>query len=317
MTVYLLKRVAGLIPRVLLISVLLFLLVHLPAGGPADIYAADPSASPESIARIRELWGLDAPLYEQYATWLRNALSGTWGTSFAERRPARAVVIGRVTNTLWLTAGALMIGLAFGLTFGIIGALSRSKTTRNLVQVLAVLGMSVPTFWSGTLVILLFAVQLDWIPTGGMGTIGAPFQLGDRLRHLIAPAAVLGSVYVAQWARYVQAGLVETLDQDYVRTARAKGLRKGRLIFRHALPNVAIPLMTVLGLEAPRILSGAMVTEVVFSWPGVGRLLTSSLLARDYPVVMGTLMVLVVAVVLTNLLTDLLYGLLDPRVRYE
>lgn len=314
---YLLRRIAGLAPRLLLISVVLFLVIHLPAGGPADIYAADPAASPQSIARIRELWGLDQPLYVQYLRWLGNLISGDWGMSFSERRPARAVIVERIVNTLWLTGGALTIALTVGVTLGVIGAISRTRWVRSAVQVLAVIGMSVPTFWSGTLVLLVFAVYLGWIPSGGMASIGQPFLLSDRLWHLVAPAVVLSSVYVAQWARYVQAGLGSTLSEDFIRTAHAKGLSRLRVVLRHGFPNAAIPLITVLGLEAPRILSGAMVTEVVFSWPGVGRLLTSSLLGRDYPVVLGTLMVLVLAVLVANLLTDLLYGVLDPRIRYE
>jgi len=175
--------------------------------------------------------------------------------------------------------------------------------------------MSVPTFWSGTLVILVFAVWLRWIPSGGMATIGGGFSFLDRLAHLLAPVVVLGSVYVAQWTRYVQAGLDEALREDYVRTGRAKGLREVMLLARHALPNAAIPLVTVVGLEVPRLLAGAMVTEVVFAWPGLGRLLTASLLARDYPVALGVLMLLAVAVVVANLVTDLAYGWIDPRVR--
>ena len=317
MTRYLLWRMAGTLPRILLISAVLFLLIHLPAGGPADIYAADPTASPESIERIRELWGLDQPVHVQYGQWLGNVASGNWGRSYVERRPVTAVVGGRLLNTLWLTAGALVFALIFGVGLGVIGAVSRSGWVKRGVHTVAILGLSVPTFWSGTLVILIFAVYLGWIPTGGMATIGAPFTLGDRLLHLLAPAVILGSYYVAEWSRYVQAGLSDVLGEDYMRTANAKGVKKLRLVFKHGMPNVGIPLITVLGLETPRILSGAMVTEVVFSWPGLGRLLTTSLLSRDYPVVMGTLMVFVLAVVVANLLADLAYGLADPRVRYE
>lgn len=314
---YLVIRIAGILPRILMISVVLFLLIHLPAGGPADIYAADPSASPSSIQRIRELWGLDQPLYVQYGQWLANVATSNWGMSFSERRPVTTVVGERLVNTLWLTAGALAFALILGLSLGVMGATSRSRLVRNAVQGFAILGISVPTFWSGTLVILFFSVYLNWIPTGGMATIGAPYSLADRLWHLLAPAVVLGSYYVAQWSRYVQASLSDVLREDYIRTASAKGLRKLTLVLRHGLPNVAIPLITVFGLEVPRILSGAMVTEVVFSWPGLGRLLTASLLSRDYPVVMGTLMVFVFAVIIANLLADVAYGLADPRVRYE
>lgn len=314
---YAVRRLIGLVPRLVLISVVLFLVIQLPKGGPADIYAADPSASPASLERIRELWGLNRPLHIQYLSWIRNLLMGDWGMSFAERRAASLVVTERIGNTLWLTTGALLLALVGGFVLGTLAALSRSRLFKSLVQVISVIGMSIPTFWSGSLVLLFFAVYLDWIPSGGMSTIGQPFSLGDRLWHLLAPAMVLGSVYIAQWTRYVQAGLEDSLREDFIRTAHAKGLAPWRVILRHGLPNVALPLVTVLGLQAPRLLSGAMVTEVVFSWPGVGRLLTSSLLNRDYPVVLGTLMVLVLAVVIINLLTDLLYAVLDPRVRYD
>lgn len=317
MLTYLIGRLAGAIPRLLLISLVLFLLIHLPAGGPADIYAADPSASEEDIERLRELWGLTQPIHVQYVEWLGHVVTGSWGRSFRERRPARNVVTERILNTVYLTGGALLFALIVGIPLGIFGATSRSIVHRYLFQAISVTGISVPTFWSGTLVILVFSVYLRWIPSGGMGASGSPSSIGDLLVHLVAPAIVLGSVYVAQWARYVQAGLSEALREDYVRTARAKGASQGIIVLRHALPNIAIPFVTVLGLEIPRMLSGAMVTEVVFSWPGLGRLITDSLLSRDYPVVMGALMVLAVAVVIANLVTDLLYGWLDPRIRYD
>lgn len=317
MFAYALRRTLGAIPRVLLISLLLFFLIHLPEGGPADIYAGDPSASPQAIERIRELWGLDAPLHVQYVRWLGNVVRGDWGMSFSERRPALDVVMGRLGNTLWLTIGATLFGLVFGLLLGVAGAWTQSRFWRSLTQVVAVVGMSVPTFWSGTLVLLYFGVYLDWIPTGGMRTIGEPFDILDVLTHLAAPAIVLGAVYVAQWSRYVQSGLTEQMQNDYVRTARSKGRARPALLLRHAFPNTAIPLVTVFALETPRLVAGAMVTEVVFSWPGVGRLLTQALLGRDFPVVMGALMILVVIVIVANLLADLIYGTLDPRVRYS
>lgn len=300
----------------LLISILLFGVVHLPKGGPADMYAADPAATPEAIERMRELWGLDQPLHVQYWRWVSRLASGDWGTSYVERRPARDVVLDRLGATLRLTGAALLVGLVVGVTLGVIASLSRSPLVKGGARLLAVLGMSVPTFWSGALVLLLFSSYLRWIPAGGVGTIGAPPTLLDTLWHLLAPALVLGSVYVAQWMRYVQAGLESVAHDDFVRTARAKGLTPRRALLRHGLPNVALPLVTVLGLEVPRLISGAMVTEVVFTWPGIGRLLHGSLVTRDYPVVLGVLLVAAAAVVLVNLVTDLLYALLDPRVRY-
>jgi peptide/nickel transport system permease protein len=225
------------------------------------------------------------------------------------------VVWERLPATLLLTGTALALSLVVGLGLGAAGAVIPHRGWQTFVQALAVVGMSVPTFWSGMLVLLFFSGRLGWLPSGGMATIGGAFSVADRAWHLAGPAVVLGSVYLAQWTRYVQSGLSEVLREDYVRTGRAKGLGGTALLLRHALPNAAIPLVTVIGLEAPRLLAGAMVTEVVFSWPGLGRLLTQSLLGRDYPVAMGTLMLLAVAVVIANLLADLAYRVLDPRVR--
>jgi peptide/nickel transport system permease protein len=309
------RRVLGAGARLLCISCFLFLLLHVPRGGPADIFAADPAASPEAIARIRELWGLDRPILLQYGLWLRNAATGVWGQSFSEHRPVTVVVLERVPATLLLTGSALLLSLAAGVLLGTAGVATRRRWIQGAIQGLSVLGMSVPTFWSGMLVLLLFSVYLRWIPSGGMATIGAGFSLGDRALHLLAPAAVLGSVYVAQWARYTQAGLDEALREDYIRTARARGVREVVLLLKHGLPNASIPLVTAVGLEVPRLLAGAMVTEVVFAWPGLGRLLTQSLLNRDYPVAMGVLMMLAAAVVTANVLTDLAYHWIDPRVR--
>ena len=291
-------------------------MVHLPKGGPADVYAADPSATPEAIERMKEIWGLDQPLHVQYVRWVTRLAQGDWGRSYVERRPAIDVVADRLGPTLRRTGAAWRVGLRAGVALGVLAGVSRRPAVQHAVRVVAVLGMSVPTFWSGAIVLLVFSSYLRWIPAGGLGTIGAAPTALDALWHLAAPALVLGSVYVAQWMRYVQAGLDSVAEDDFVRTARAKGLGRVRALLRHGLPNVLLPLVTVLGLELPRLLSGAMVTEVVFSWPGIGRLLHGSLIARDYPVVLGTLIVAALAVLIVNLLTDLLYGALDPRVRY-
>ena len=309
------RRVLGASARLCCISLILFVLLQVPPGGPADIFAADPAASPEAIARIKALWGLDRPVLVQYGIWLGNVVAGHWGNSFSEHRPVSSVVLERIPATLLLTGSALLFSLLVGILLGAVGAATRHRGAQAVLHAVAVLGMSVPTFWSGMLVLLFFSVYLRWIPSGGMATIGAGFSLADRFLHLVGPAVVLGSVYVAQWARYTQAGLAESFREDYIRTARSRGVGEALLLFKHALPNASIPLVTVIGLEVPRLLAGAMVTEVVFAWPGLGRLLTASLLNRDYPVAMGVLMMLGVTVVLANLITDLAYHWIDPRVR--
>jgi len=317
MLAYAARRILHAVPLLLLISVLLFTIVHLPPGGPAALYAADPSASQEDIRRLEELWGLNQPLTTQYIQWGSNLLKGDWGRSYHERRPVLNVVVERLPATLLLTMTALVVAVLIGVPLGVIGATRSGGPVYYAVQVLSVLGLSVPTFWSGTLLILVFGVWLRVLPPGGMYTIGAPFSLTDRLLHLAGPVAVLSSAYIAYWARYTQGMVLEVMADDYIRSARAKGLTERRVLYRHALPNAALPLVTLLGLEVPRLFSGALVTEVVFAWPGLGRLISQSLLNRDYPVVLGALMLLSGAVIIGNLVADLGYGLVDPRVRYE
>lgn len=311
------RRTLLAIPQLLLISAILFAVIHLPPGGPADLYLSDPSATPADVERLKGLWGLDRPVWERYARWLGNIVRGDWSYSYHERRPVTAVIWERLPNTLLLAGAALGISLAVGVPIGVLTAVRPRAWHSRLLQVASVLGFSTPTFWTGTLVILLFSVKLRWLPAGGVATIGAPFSIADRLWHLLGPAAVLATVYTAQWARYLHAQVGEVLAEDYVRVARAKGLAHRRTTWRHAVPNALLPLITLIGVEGPRLVSGAMVTEVVFSWPGLGRLITQALLGRDYPVVMGALMLLAVVVVAGNLLTDVVYGWVDPRIRYQ
>jgi peptide/nickel transport system permease protein len=299
------------------ISVVAFLMIHLAPGGPTAIYVVSPNIDARQLERIEELFGLNDPLHIQYVKWLGGVLTGEWGFSYRDGRPVMDVILERVPNTVQLTLASLIVAIGVGVPVGIFTAARAGTVARWVANVLTMTAISMPTFWMGLMVILLFSERLGLIPSGGMFTIGAEFSLADRLRHLVAPALVLGTPSVAIWWRYTHSGMVEVMLEDYIRTARAKGLAERVVTYRHALRNVLITLVTLAGLSLPNLFSGALVTEAVFSWPGNGRLLVESLVRRDYPVVMGNFMVIALLVVLGNLLADLSYALVDPRVRFE
>ncbi|MBX3010228.1 MAG: ABC transporter permease [Caldilineaceae bacterium] len=314
MGIYILRRLFGAIPLLLGISVVIFVLIHLPPGGPADIYAGSPNVSAEDLAKVHENLGLNDPLPIQYVKWLGGMLTGNWGNSYKDGRPVTTAILERLPATLQLTGAALFLAIALAVPIGIYTATRATKFPRYLVNVLTMLGISVPTFWTGLMVILLFAGRLGWIPTGGRGN---PGDWLDQLHHLIAPALVLALVSMAGFARYIHSSMIEVMQEDYIRTATAKGLKRRTVITRHALRNASIPVITLLGLEVPRVFSGALVTEVVFSWPGIGRLITEAILGRNYPVLMGAFMLSAVLVIIGNLIADLCYGLVNPQIRYE
>lgn len=311
---YLLRRLFLAVPTLLVTSGILFGLLHLAPGGPVAIYAA-PDAGPEDLARLARLLGTDQPIPVQYVKWLGGMLRGDWGRSFRYREPVATVLGGRLPNTLQLMLAAMTLALALAVPFGVISAVSRRRWVQHQASVASMLGISIPSFWLGIMILLVFSVKLRWLPPGGMATIGVGFSLTDRLHHLVGPAAVLATLYIAGWSRYVRSSLLEVIHQDYIRTARAKGLTDQRVIFHHALRNALLPLVTLIGLQAPTLVGGAIITETVFAWPGMGRLLAESLTSRDYPVLMASFMIMAVLTVVGNLLADLAYGWIDPRIR--
>ncbi len=313
---YLLRRVLLAVPTLLVTSMILFGILHLAPGGPVAIYAS-PDAGPEDLARIARLLGTDQPIPVQYMKWLGGVLRGEWGSSFRYREPVTTVLIGRLPNTLQLMLAAMVLAFAVAVPFGVISAVSRRRWVQYQASIASMLGVSIPTFWLGMMILLVFSVRLRWLPSGGMATIGIDFSLTDRLHHLVGPAMVLATLYIASWSRYVRSSLLEVIHQDYIRTARAKGLAERRVVFRHALRNALLPLVTLIGLQAPTLVGGAIITETVFAWPGMGRLLAESLTSRDYPVLMASFMIMAVLTVSGNLLADLAYGWIDPRIRLE
>jgi peptide/nickel transport system permease protein len=285
------------------VTAVAFLLVSL-SGDPAFILLS-PEAGEEQRAAFRKLYGLDQPLLLQYARYVGHVVRGDFGSSFAQGRPAIIVVLERVPATLILTAAALALGIGMGIPAGVIAAVKANRGLDRAVMALVLLGQSVPTFWLGLVMIRIFGVNLRWLPVSGFGT-GL---------HLAMPAVVLGLYLAALLARVTRSEMVEALTQDYVRTARAKGLSEMAVTIAHALKNALLPIVTLIGLQLGALLGGAVITETVFAWPGIGTLVLDAILRKDYPVVLAAVELVAAAFIVINMSLDLLYGVLDPRVR--
>ena len=316
MRTYLARRVVQSLVVLFLVSLGGFSVLHLAPGGPIAIYAMSPTMSAEDVERLTRLLGLDQPLHVQYTKWVKGMVTADWGRSYRDGRTVGEVIADRIPATLVLMLSAFVVAIVLGLATGIVSAVRQYSVFDHAMTLGAMVALSIPTFWLGLMGIYVFAELLRVLPPGNIGTIGAPFSLADRLRHLALPAATLGLVMVATWSRYTRASMLEVIGEDYIRTARAKGVAGPVVILKHALKNALLPLVTLAGLQLPLIFSGALVTETVFTWPGMGRLFVDSIGYRDYPVLMGLLILTSVLVVVGNLVTDLLYAAIDPRIRH-
>ena len=316
MRAYLARRVAQSLVVLFLVSLGGFSVLHLAPGGPIAIYAMSPTMSAEDVERLTRLLGLDQPLHVQYAKWAKGMVTADWGRSYRDGRAVGEVIADRIPATLVLMLSAFTVAILLGLATGIVSAVRQYSIFDHAMTLGAMVALSIPTFWLGLMGIYVFAELLRVLPPGNIGTVGAPFALADRLRHLALPAATLGLVMVATWSRYTRASMLEVIGEDYIRTARAKGLAGGLVILKHALKNALLPLVTLAGLQLPLLFSGALVTETVFTWPGMGRLFVDSIGYRDYPVLMGLLIFTSGLVVMGNLITDLVYAAIDPRIRH-
>ncbi len=310
---YVTRRLVQAVPLLLIISVLVFGLIHLAPGGPLEMFLANPNVRPEDIERLRIALGLDRPLSEQYLSWLKGFVTGEWGYSFSDGRPVLHRILERVPATLELIASAIVIALVAALPLGVMGAVRRGSWIDRFTTVVSFAGISLPVFWFGLLLQLLFAVGLGWLPSSGR-TSFADGSFPDRFRHLILPAIVLAAVHAAVWSRFLRSSMANALRERFVVAARARGLSRRSVVWRHALRTALLPLVTVVMLDAAIMVSGAVVTESVFAWPGLGSLFTDALARRDYTVLMAFLMITSVSVVTLNLITDVLYRTLDPRV---
>lgn len=317
MAKYVLRRIIQAIPLLILVSFFTYLILLAAPGNPAAAYAENPRMTAADRARIVHGLGLDRPWYEQYARWSWGLIRGDWGMSFSSGRPVLVEIRERLTATFQLMFVSFLLAVLLAIPTGIISALKRYSLTDWTVTVGSLFGVSIPTFWFGLMAQLVFAIALAWLPSAGMQTIGMGFNVFDRLKYILMPACVLGLVSIAGWSRYMRSSMIDVLEQDYIRTARAKGLPEKRVVLKHGLKNALIPVVTIMGLTLPDFFGGAVITERIFAWPGMGRLFFDSIQNRNYPIIMGIIMITAVLVILGNLLADITYAFLDPRIRYD
>lgn len=331
---FLLTRASLVIPTFIGITVLSFFLIRLVPGDPIEVRVGERGIAPERLAELRHELGLDQPLWHQYLDYLGNLLQGDFGISLVTRNAVTSEFLALFPATLELAAAAMLFAIIVGLPAGMLAAIHRGSAVDHTVMGLSLTGYSMPIFWWGLLLILLFSVQLGWTPVSGRLDLlyyvepETGFMLADTLlagdtdafwsalHHLVLPAVVLGTIPLAVIARMTRSAMLEVLGEDYIRTARAKGLREKRVIGLHALRNALIPVVTVIGLQVGTMLGGAILTETIFSWPGVGKWLVESIQRRDYPALQGGVLLIATTVIAVNLLVDLLYGVLNPRIRH-
>jgi peptide/nickel transport system permease protein len=314
---FIIKRLLQAIPLLIGVSVIGFAMMHLAPGGPLAVYTLNPTITAQDIERIKHVFGLDQPIYIQYLKWATGMFTGNWGNTFFGGRPVLDVILERLPATFLLMGSGMSLAIVIGMLIGILGAVRRYSVFDYLATTGAMVALSFPTFWFGLMAIFIFALKLGLLPSGGMYTLGGEEGILDLLRHLILPTVVLALVLVAQWSRYTRSSFLEVIHQDYIRTAKSKGLTDLRVLFRHAFPNAVAPLIALAGIQIPWLFSGALVTETIFGWPGIGRLFVDSLTMKEYPVLMGMVMLTAAAVIIGNLLADVINALIDPRIRLE
>ncbi|MBP6178436.1 MAG: ABC transporter permease [Anaerolineales bacterium] len=321
MYTYFIRRLFQSIFTLLAISMILFGLISSVPGGFMSVYTERSDYSPEDLARIRAKLGLDDPVPVRYLKWLGNMLKGDWGNSISTKRPALEEIADRLPNTMLLMSIMLVTTLLVAIPLGILSAVKQYTWLDHISTTLAFAGQSLPVFWFGLLLIIIFAVTLKGadgkplLPGSGMYTLGEEFSLTDRIKHLILPVTMLTFVSAAGYMRYLRSSMLDVINEDYIRTARAKGAKERIVIYKHALRNAIIPLVTLVALDLPSLFGGALFTETIFAWPGVGRLYFNAALKTDYPLVMAVLMIESALIIGSNLLVDFVYAALDPRIR--
>jgi len=316
---YILRRSVQAIPLIFGVIILNFTLIHLAPGDIALIMAGE-DAAPEYVEALRTKFGLDKPILEQLMIYISNILKGDFGYSFANRQPVVKVILERVPATVLLISCSMLFSISIGILLGVNASKSPYSRADNATTVGSLLGFSIPNFWLGIMLMLVFSLTLGIFPVQGMYTVGVEMSGIERLidiaRHLVLPALVLGTAKTARYARMTRATMLDVLDQDYIITARAKGCNGRLVLFDHALKNALLPVVTMIGLNFGSIITGATLTETVFAWPGIGRLMKDSIFRRDYPVLMGLFIMVSISIIIATILTDILYAYLDPRIRY-
>lgn len=315
MRTFILRRLLISIPVILLITMIMYLIISLAPGDPIDMLVGQEGLTPQEIEKIRISLGLNEPMYLRYVKWLGQLVQGNLGYSYLDHQPVLNRIAERLVPTFSLMLFVILVSYLVAVPIGVISAIRQYTWIDYLATALAFSGISFPNFFSGLVGIYFFSLILKWLPTGGLETIGLGFSLGDRLYHLLLPGLVLAFREMGVLVRYTRSSMLDVIRQDYVRTARAGGLSEWSVIFRHALRNALLPLITMLGLTLPRLFAGVVIIEQIFQWPGMGRLAIEAILSRDYPVLMGLTVCTAVMVLLGNLLADVLYGVADPRIR--
>jgi len=311
---YALRRLLQMIPVLIIVSIVVFAIIHLIPGNPAEIMAG-PNATPEQLVSLKQQYGLDKPLIQQYVIWLGHVLRGDLGVSFINGFPVGKLILQRVPATVELALAAAFIGLLFSLPLGIISALKPGSIIDLFTTLFSALSFAVPSFWLAILLILLFSLHFKILPPSGRPDFSENPAL--HIKSLLMPAFTLGIAMAAKLTRYLRSAMLDVLDQDYIRTARAKGLSNSTVVVRHALRNALIPVVTIFGLQVGDLLSGAIIVESIFAWPGVGRLTIQAIGWRDYSILQASVLFIVLAFLVVNLLTDLAYGVINPRIRYD
>ena len=314
---YIGKRLLEIIPLIFVVSLICFALMQATPGGPTAMLVQNPMVKPEDLARIRANFGIDQPVIVQYFLWVKRVvLHGDFGTSYVTGEPVWEMIKQRLPATIELMGSAFLLAFLFGISGGIIAALKRYTKLDSIITLLALVGISIPVFWLGLMSMMLFTVKFRLLPSAGMFSLGEPFSMLNHLRHLLMPSLVLSLLFVASWSRYMRASLSEVLQMNFIDVARAKGASRGSVIFKHAIRNAAIPVLTVIALNLPALFTGSVITETIFAWPGMGRLFYDGLLRQDYTRLMGIIFIASVLIALLNLVADTIYGILDPRIRY-
>ncbi|MFK4825033.1 ABC transporter permease [Paenochrobactrum sp. BZR 588] len=313
MSTFVLQRLAQAVVLLIIVSIIGFTILHMAPGGPLSQFAADGSMTQADLDRLADQLGLNRPLPVQYLEWFYRMLQGDWGVSYRDKQPVLNVIFSHLGATFELMLASTFLAVILGIWIGTIGAIRRYSLFDSITTIGTMIALSIPTFWFGLVIIYVFSVDLGWLPAGNRYTIGDGSFL-NRLHHLIGPTIVLALVSTAIWSRYMRSSMLDVINQDYIRTARAKGVSERNILLHHAMRNALLPMITIAGIQIPSLLSGALVTETVFAWPGMGRLFLDSISYRDYPVVMGILMFAAVLVILGSLLADIFYSVADPRI---
>ena len=313
---YIIKRIIIVIPVLLMISIGAFFIVNLAPGDPVDMYVS-PEMTFEQIEATKEALGLNDPLIVQYVKWLKNLLMGNLGFSFSSRLPVAKILSQKIGPTLLLMSITLVVAYIFAIPLGIISAKKQNTFVDYIITGTSFTGISLPSFFLGLGLIYLFAVKLEWLPTGGTKVLGVDGGIADQIRHLILPVIVLATQYAANMIRYVRSSMIDVYNENYIRTATAKGVKPMQILQHHGIRNALIPIITVIGSDIPKLVGGAIITEQIFQWPGIGSLMIASINARDYAVLMAITMLSAVAVLLANILVDIMYAVVDPRIKFN